>query len=447
MPIALAQHLSASRVNNAVLISLSPESMLTAWLTAHPKVANAMYYDGKHYHGTWPTWPDALKQDLAERWAAMVAWYGNNMPSPDPASFTDPIPKVQGDPSQNYDGFMMPAERGRHMYLSHVANGLALEMTGRLPWTITTYSQKHLEDLFTAQYWFVYLTPPDATIEGFYFEEPMSPATPAHVMRFLVANNLLGTSALDTVARLVGWCRILTHYFETNTNPNDPHLFWGPDAPPIPCEMLMNGSNYTGYTPPQFARYTMGCGGTTAFFKSLLRAVNIPVEEQTPPCGHAMPLFPTIKRALSHGDDPYNSFGKVTPYPGWPVPASDALLITEDQFNQWFDPALDPGVMINNVGRRPAEIAVEYQSDQLLFYYCEDTAAGRDHASGKVYEELQNYYTLAQLESMSLWDKLAAKAAATDTCGTPAALRPVFPSQAHPRVRVEPQVRRRPRKV
>src|SRR5207253_638377 len=82
MPIALAQHLSVQRVDHSIINALSPLSMLDIWLGAHPKVANAMYYDGKHYVGTWPTWPDGLKQDLAGRWAAMVAWYGNHMPSP-----------------------------------------------------------------------------------------------------------------------------------------------------------------------------------------------------------------------------------------------------------------------------------------------------------------------------------------------------------------------------
>lgn len=137
------------------------------------------------------------------------------MPSPDPPSFTDPITRITGGPSQNYDRFMMPAERGRHMYLSHAANGLALETTGRLPWSIAAYSAPHLADLFTCEYWLIYITPPDATVEGCYYENLMSPATPAHVLRFFTSNNLIGASALDTVARLVGWCRILIYYFMT----------------------------------------------------------------------------------------------------------------------------------------------------------------------------------------------------------------------------------------
>jgi hypothetical protein len=448
MPLALASHLSVQRVGNAVINALAPEAMLSLYLGAHPHLADALYYDGKHYHGTWPTWPDGLKKDLADRWAAMVTWYGQNMPSPDPPSFEDPLPRVNGDPSQNYDGFMMPAARGRHMYLSHVANGLALETTGKLPWSIIGYSAAHLTDLFTCEYWLIYLTPPDATIEGYYYEDLMSPATPAHVLRFLTANQLLGTSALDTVARLVGWCRILIHYFTTQAGVDpDIHAFWGPDAPPIPTSMMINGSNFTGYDPPQFGRYTYGCAGTAEFLKSVLRAVNIPVEVRTPPCGHEMPVFPTINRALSHGDDPYDQLWKVTPSDGWPVPTPEEVLITEHQYNQWFDPALDPNVMINNVARRPAELGVKYQSDWLLDRYCRDTTAGLDHASGEVYDSLKTYYTVSELEAKHLWDKLAAKATATNWCASPSGAAQPHPSRATPKVRVEPQILKRPRKA
>ena len=440
MPIAIAQYLDVTRVSNSVINALSPEAMLSLYLGAHPKVANAIFFEGQHVHGkAWPDWPDGLKTQLADRWKTMVTWYGQGMPSPDPSSFTDPLPVDPGDPNWN-GGEIIPAERGRHVYLSHVANGLALETTGALPWSMTGYNAKHLADLFSTTYWIEYMTPPDVTVEGYYFAELMSPATPAHVMRFFKSNDILGTSARDTVTRLFGWCRILIHYYETQTQPADPHLFWGPDSPPIPASLLINGSNYTGQTPPVPGRYTMGCGGTAGFMKSVLRAVNIPVEFGTPPCGHVMPLFPTMNRAMSHGDDPYDRTAWFTDYPGWPTPALKEYLITLDEYNQWFDPSLDPGVMINNVARRPVELAVQYQSDWLLDCYCQDTAANLDHAHGSVYDTIKNVYTLAQAESMQLWDKLAAKATATNFCAT-ASARPPMPARLTAHVRhVEPAV-------
>ena len=443
MPIALASHLSAQRVGPAG-IQLSPEAILDYWLNAHPAVANAMYYEGKHFHGTWPTWPEDLKKDLADRWAAMVAWYGQGMPSPDPSSFTDPIPKVAGDPAWNF-GFVMPAGRGRRMYLSHVANSLALEMTGKVPWTVTTYSAQDLAYVFSMQYWIMYLKPPDTTVEGYYFEEGASPATPAHVMRFFTANNLLGTDALDTVGRLIGWCHVLIHYFtEDASQEPDIHAFWGPDVFPIPSSMLINGTNYTGGSQPRFGRYTYGCSGTTEFLKSVLRAVNIPVQLVVPTCGHTMPLFPTIHRALSHGDAPYNWGPDCTAFDGWPVPTPGERLITLSQWHQWFDPPIDPNISINNVGRRMAELAVQYQSDALLDRYCQDTAAGLDHASGQVAAMVKTYYTVSQLEALHLWDKLAAKATATNYCPPSGAAAPPLPPPTIAKVRVEPTLRHAP---
>jgi hypothetical protein len=434
MPISLASHLSADRVENSILGAISPEFILNLWLSSHLKVANSLVYTGEHFTGPWPTWPDWLEKHLADRWEVMVTWYGQGMPDPAPSSFPDPIPRdAAGDPMWD-EGLVMSKERGRHVYLSHVANGLALEMTGKVPWSITGYSGKHLEDLFSTEYWLAYLKPPDTTVEGYYFEELMSPATPAHVMQFFTSNNLLGSNARDTVARLFGWCRILVHYYTIDNNPPDEHAFWGPDAPPIPTSMLINGTNFTGGSQPVFGHYTMGCGGTASFMKSVLRAVNIPVELGTPPCGHVMPLFPTINRALSHGDDPYDRLAWFTEFPGWPVPTLHEYLITLDQWNQWFDPSIDPNVSINNVGRHMGELAVKYQSDWLLDRYCQDAAAGLDHASGQVYDSLKSYYTVVELEALQLWDDLAAKAAATNWCA-PAATQPPLPPHPSPRVR------------
>jgi len=420
MPIALASYLSEERVGDLVVQAASPRLMLDVWLSNHPKVANSMMYEGQQFSGAWPSWPNDLKNHLADRLQQMLQWYGQGMPDPAPPSFPDPIPRdAAGDPRYGF-GLVMSKERGRHVYLSHVANGLALEMSSRFPWSIASYSTKELEDLFSCNEWLGYLAPPDATVEGYYIYELNSPATPAHVMRFFTANDLLGTSARDTVARLFGWCRILQHW-EQNYGEQ---AYWGPGAPPIPSSMLIDGTNCTAVDPPVFGHYTMACGGTSEFMRSVLRAVNIPVDVISPPCGHVMPQFPTINRALSHGDDPYDRLGWFTEFPGWPIPSLEEYLITIDQYNEWFGPSVDPSVSINNVGRRPAELAVQYQSDYLLELYCEDTAANLDHASGSVYAYLKTFYTLADLEAQQLWDKLAAKATATNWCASASARAP-----------------------
>lgn len=430
MPIALASHLSVERVDNSVINALSPESMLDIWLGAHPNIANALRYVGKNYYGAWSSWPKKLKGHLADRWEHMVDWYGTGMPAPAPKPFPDPIP-VAPVANTGYGSFVMTMEHGRHVYLSHVANTLALEMTGKLPWSIADYSDDEAKQLLSSWMWLQYVEPPEAAVEGYYFEELNSPMTPGHVMRFLTSNDLLGTTALDTVARFFGWCRILTHYFTEDDNPPDIHAFWGPDVPPIPTSMVIKGTNYTGSDPPRFGHYTYGCAGTAALMRSVLRVVNIPVAIVVPPCGHTMAQFPSIDRAMSHGDDPYDSIATFTDVPGWPRPTLDEYLITMDQYNDWFGASIDPNVSINNVARRPAELAVQYVSDYLLDRYCDDTAAGLDHAGGQVYDVLKRHYTVADLESQQLWDRLAQKAQAANWCGTAGARSP-RPSRAVP---------------
>ena len=77
---------------------------------------------------------------------------------------------------------------------------------------------------------------------------------------------------------------------------------------------------------------------------------------------------------------------------------------------------MDADTSKHNVGRRPAEIGVEYLADWLLKAYCDDLASNATHADGKVAESLSYSYSLDELEAMQLWDKLAAKAAATGYC-------------------------------
>ena len=87
--------------------------------------------------------------------------------------------------------------------------------------------------------------------------------------------------------------------------------------------------------------------------------------------------------------------------------------------------------MITNVARHMGELGVKYQSDCLLSAYCQDTAANLDHASGQVYAALKTYYTVAELEALQLWDKLATKATATNYCASASAQQPVPPAASH----------------
>lgn len=126
---------------------------------------------------------------------------------------------------------------------------------------------------------------------------------------------------------------------------------------------------------------------------------------------HTAPWFVAEDLYLSHGDDPYDAVSKA----GYPA---TMLLISRDDFEAWFPPS-NLTVANHNVGRRPIDLAVYYPtSNWVLFRYCDDLQANRDHASGRVYNETFNQlYTVSELELLGLWLRLDQ---AYSTLGCPA---------------------------
>jgi hypothetical protein len=66
-----------------------------------------------------------------------------------------------------------------------------------------------------------------------------------------------------------------------------------------------------------------------------------------------------------------------------------------------------------NVGRRPLDLTLTYTSAFMVDLYCQDERAGLDRASGQVYGLFSSLYTLPELESRGLYDRLASAAASS----------------------------------
>jgi hypothetical protein len=409
--------LSKARVGIRCWDSKSAVDALDCWLTRHPDVAGAMwFFDPAFNSNLWSTWPQPVKDQMHEHFKQMVLWYKAGMPAKYPQPFPFPVPTL-GPPDPAY-GFWMPESLGRRIYLSQVANSLAAELTGAFPWTITTYTPAQLTLLLSMN---DSLTVGPVANPGYFFQYGgPSPAAPGYDVSFFKKKSLLGVDAADTIARLFGWERNLTHYFVVDGDPNQnvyPY-FWGPESPPIPESKIIEGTVYAGPFPvlQVFGHYTDGCSGTMAFMKSVLRSVNIPVERHWVSCQHATPIFPTVGLAMTHGDDPYSLTGLVTPYPNFSAPAPIEYLVTKAQFDLLFPPAQDDEACTHVVGIQVVDIAIAYGSDYLMYLYCKDLASSADHASGKVYEFLQWYYPLQTLENMGLWTLLDVKVPATNFC-------------------------------
>ncbi len=410
-------YLSQSRLGLVCFDQIDTDAALNCWLNHHPDIAGAMIYGDSVYSGAWPTWPAAVNDQMHQYFNQMVLWYRAGMPSTGyPQPYAVPIPfEAPPDP---VDGFWMSETTGKQLYLLQVANNLAAELTGILPWTITTYTPAQLLLLLNMHDYMYYSSA--VSNPGYFFQyDSPSPASPGYTLSFFKSENLIGVNAADTIARLWKWERILTHYFVVDGDPTvdvEPY-FWGPNTRPIPDSEIIEGTTYTGPIDFGFAHFTEGCDGTMQFMKSVLRSLNIPVERLWVVCGHAIPVFPTVGLAMTHGDDPYDGLGLISYFPGFSIPPASEYLITINQFNQLFPPGQNGDICDHTVGVQVANIAIKYGSDILMNLYCADLKSGADHASSQVYAEMKYFYPLQTLEYMGLWTTLDNKVNALNYCG------------------------------
>ena len=85
------------------------------------------------------------------------------------------------------------------------------------------------------------------------------------------------------------------------------------------------------------------------------------------------------------------------------------LPIDQAKYDEWFGPSVPADEALNNVGRRSTELGLEYLSTPLLQNRCQDIASGTSHPDSLVYDTLNRYWTVGELEAMSLWEQLDEK--------------------------------------
>jgi hypothetical protein len=419
--------LSPARVGLVCMDSANTNVAVDCWLDRHPDVANAMVYQENGFSGPWASWPAAAKTSFHQYFNLMVVFYKLGMPLGFPQPLPTPLP-LQGPGVFTWGGSFLTEAEGRTEYLLLVGNNIAAELTEAFPWSIQSYTATQDYELLamfnTLGDW---LGPPTVVTPGYYFAgiDHTAPATPAYTLAFFKKKQLLAADAPHTIANLFMWERNLTHYYlDAGVNPFDMvQLFWGPMAPPISESQLIHGSTYTGPTGPSFGHFTQGCTGTQDFMKVVLQAVNIPVET-TFTAFHATPIFPTVDLAMTHGDDPYDRIGVVSPVVGFPTPDPLEYLVTTTQLSNLCDPGwTDPSWCEHKIGLAPAAVGILYGSDYLMNMHCQDLAAGKTHADSSVLNYLLWYFpemTAADvqtlLEGVGMWTTLDAKVVASGFC-------------------------------
>ncbi len=411
--------------------------LLDCWLEHNPNVANAIIWEPAPGIANtpllaWPDWTNAMKTELRQAWLDARAWHANGMLNFPGTFIEDPPPNQDYVPDgAPYFRTVFDAQtQAWPLYLAHVAHSLAAEIGGWVPWSLHGYPPEALEQILSGYQMLHYDTNDDGAWDSDYpggyvlggakSVEKVTPSHPTFTYPFLTQNNLVDSTALGTIARVLDWCRWnLSHYLGAFTPQNAEYHWQYRGAAPvrriIEGTLLLDPQYAAGFPTPM--HWTPGCWGTSSFLRSLLRAVNIPVIPRVSGCGHMVPHFVSVDRYLSHGDDPYNSLAKAD-YP------ADLLLLDKTTFKNWFpfDPN-DPQNPANqatacqHVGRRVIDLAVWHISDTLLYYYCKDKTDGLDHASGQVFALFSPHgYTVADLEATNLWERLAAEAQLQGKC-------------------------------
>jgi len=373
---------------------------LDAWLNSHPAIAASIVWEDNSGSHVWSSWSAGLKSELRQAFEA--ARVRSSITVADV-----PANQVTLTDDQQATTVLSPSDAWAYFKAS-VAQSLSAEIESQLPWSLQSYSTSQLAQLFDSREMFKW----NASHGGYRIDSihgHLVPSSPKHTYEFLGNADLIGNTRLDTLARVVEWCRAHLVHFTGGTTAANMEDQWQYRGYP-PMIRVLEGTIQTSRPEFGIMHRTAGCWGTTGLLRALLRVINIPVKLVING-GHAQPWFMADSRYLSHGDDPYNALTKATP----PIPAS-MILIDQAKFNDWFGAGVSEADKSNNIGRRTRELAITYLPNYLLNAYCSDQSAGKTHDNGQVFDIFSRNYTVAQLEAENLWSRMDAKIAGFGGC-------------------------------
>ena len=249
-----------------------------------------------------------------------------------------------------------------------------------------------------------------------------TPAPPDKALQFIQAKSLTGATRLATIQNTLDWSRRLRHF--QNGAGSSAAVFqriWqyrGPAPVSATINTTVDPGNSADPTNP--FHWTAGCHGTSEFLHSVLRTINIPVDQNDVALNlvHSITRFMTENLYLSHADDPYSGsdpFGTPT----------SAMLISNATYKAWFVNATSP-VLQEDVSRENPETWIQYLSPRLQLFYCNDPPNTLPANSG-VFQRFAMWpdiYTLSYLQNLppvagqpaSLWDRLANKIQSNGGC-------------------------------
>ena len=394
---------------------------LEHWLDAHPKVRDAIRWQKPDGSGsTYEQWSAAQRGELADAYAKASKGHATGLADPPPN-----LVQVVGD---DWPTTVLSHDDAWRLYVTHVAQSLAVEIDKRFAWSLTDCSSKELAVLLDSRQFFKW----HAGHNGYSIEDsttglavPAAPDTSYGLIEEIRATpefqaDVPPAPGLGTplqlsprailIAELLGWCRDNMTHFAGLYRAGAMQATWQYSGMP-PVARVISGTHNHQVSAPNFGNWTAGCYGTVGFLRAVLRTANVPVAcvNQS---GHNQPYFITERSYLSHGDDPYSGLVKRDTSTGEPPYAVGLLLIGHAEHDAWYGKDVPDEKKYNNVGRRPVDLAIPYLPLYLLYRYLDDQAAGLSHADGKVYNEIfKPVYTLSELNAAHLWKRMDEKIA------------------------------------
>lgn len=405
---------------------LFPPPILKEWLDQHPNVRDAINWEfensGIKNYDNWEECCKSFLQNAFEfAWYFGGVWRGLTIIDPAPNQY---ILEEDKEAITGLDGI-----HAFSLYISYVAHCLAVEMKERVPWSLLEYAQEGLEILLDGRHMF-WLDVTNQCYSIFKYAHGVAlPAPPDFSFYFFKRNSFIEPNRIETIVRIINWSRDnLVHfkgsrYFLTQ----DMEAQWQYRGFP-PVSRIINGT-ISEYHPERGLRhYTAGCWGTLGFYRSIFRAINIPVKTLIKTVVtaygeffHAQVCFFSLPRKifLSHGDSPYGQLVKATPLPSEEsqltpgeslLPPAREILIEMPVFYEWYVEGDE------SISRKSRELAITYLPDKLLITHCNDKVNKISHEDSSVYESLKNVFSVEYLEEQRLWQRLEEKIAAWGGC-------------------------------
>jgi hypothetical protein len=375
------------------------------WLARHPRVTESIVWEAPDGRAKpFDTWTAAEKSFLLESVEAIAKGQSPDLPEAPPLLGNDARPLI--------------AEQARYSpdlvwryYVAYLAQSLALEIGGRLSWSLADYDAAQLALLLGSRSLFRW----DETAGAYRIPFDLAAATPGdpvRIFQFLQANDLVANTRRATIERLLDWVRRNLLHFTGDwdaANVFDQWQYYG--WPPV--ERMISGTKLASNPSSGVRHRSGGCLGTGGFLRIVLRTVNVPVDIIVSCPGHGVVHFTSEGLYISHADDIYHSTMHSTPE----IPISE-LFIDEAKFEEWFGTA-DGHLSITvckNVGRRIRELTIEYLPKEIVITHCQDRSQFKTPAESSVYQPFRFNYSVQDLQKLGLWERLEEKVKSRGGC-------------------------------